>query len=123
MGGWSDILRGTRRALAASGVVVVALTSTAGRAAEPPAARPPLGIAVLAATCVTCHAPATAPGGIPLLEGLDRALMLARLRAFKAIDPAQATTTSTIMPLLLQGYDDDELQALATWFAARKAAP
>ena len=77
--------------------------------------------AVVAATCVTCHAPLPEPGGIPALNGLGADHLLSRLRAFKASDPAQSTAASTIMPLLMQAYDDAQLQALANWFSSRKA--
>ncbi len=42
------------------------------------------------------------------------------MRAFKAIDPARSKASSTIMPLLLQGYDDAQIAALAQWFADKE---
>ncbi|MBF5005165.1 hypothetical protein ISG32_12950 [Diaphorobacter sp. NR2-3-3-1] len=75
---------------------------------------------VLAATCVTCHAPKPEAGGIPSLQGRSADDLLTRLRAFKAIDPARADAGSTIMPLLLQGFDDLQIQALAQWFSSRR---
>lgn len=80
--------------------------------------------AVIAATCVTCHAPVATPGGIPSLQGRSADELLTRLRAFKAIDPAKADAQSTIMPLLLQGYDDEQIKAVARWIGnAREQRP
>ena len=79
-------------------------------------------VSVLAATCVTCHAPTSEAGGIPALQGRSADELLARLRTYKSIDPAKATAASTIMPLLLQGYDDVQIEALAQWFATRAKA-
>ena len=79
--------------------------------------------AVVAATCVTCHAPSPEPGGIPSLNGLSAEHLLARLRGFKANGPAQTTAAMTIMPLLMQGYDEAQIRALADWFASRQASP
>ena len=75
-------------------------------------------VAVLAGTCVTCHGPggrppASAGGSIPALRGKGSAALLERMQAFKAGRVAGAT----VMPLLMQGHDAAQLQALAQWFA------
>ena len=79
--------------------------------------------AVVAATCVTCHAPSPEPGGIPSLNGLSAEHLLTRLRGFKGNGPAQTTAAMTIMPLLMQGSDEAQIRALAEWFASRQASP
>lgn len=91
-------------------------------AAQPPSVQ---DVAVLAATCFTCHgaggrAPAAGAeaAAIPGLAGRDAGLLLQRLRAFKAAGPG-TDAGATIMPLLLQAYDDAQLQALAAWFASK----
>jgi cytochrome c553 len=84
---------------------------------------PPQDTAVLAATCFTCHGPNGQPpdGGssIPGLRGRSAGFLLQRMRAFKAAghgpDP-----NATIMPLLLQGYDDAQIEALARWFGRQE---
>ena len=81
---------------------------------------PAQDIAVLAATCVTCHAPVAVPGGIPSLQGRNADDLLMRLRAFKAAGPEKADAASTIMPLLLQGYDDAQIAELARWFGRKE---
>mgnify|MGYP002662130244 CR=1 FL=1 len=78
----------------------------------------PQDTALLAGTCVTCHGPggrppASAGGSIPALRGKGSAALLERMQAFKAGRVAGAT----VMPLLMQGYDTAQMQALARWFA------
>ncbi|MHA7601972.1 c-type cytochrome [Alicycliphilus sp. T452] len=96
----------------------------------PLAARPAGGgapsaqdVAVLAGNCVTCHGPqGQAPGtggSIPSLRGRPAGVLWQRMQALKAMKTG-ATARATIMPLLLQGYDDAQLQALARWFAGQE---
>lgn len=82
----------------------------------------PQDVAVLAATCLTCHGPhgqppGDLPGGIPRLQGRSSDFLLQRLRAFKALKHEKSDANATIMPLLMQGYDDAQIEALAQWFA------
>lgn len=111
--------------------LVLALMATAASAAlaAPPAPAPsspstpvaatasPLNVAdvaVLAATCANCHGPeGRSTGGIPQLRGVGQAHLLARMQAFKAGTAADAT----VMTRLMKGYDDSQIQALATWFS------
>lgn len=91
----------------------------------------PQDAAVLAATCFTCHGPNGQPpgnmaGGIPALRGRSAGYLLQRMRAFKAQgakDAGGADASATIMPLLLQGYGDAQLKALAQVLAALAEAP
>ena len=115
-------VRGILAMLCAALVLVFAYQSTSEAANAASTQLRTQDVSVLAATCVTCHAPASEAGGIPALQGPSAGELLARLRAYKAIDPAKATAASTIMPLLLQGYDDVQIEALAQWFAARTRA-
>ena len=78
----------------------------------------PQDIALPAGNCVTCHGPggqppAGADNSIPALRGQTAARLLERMQAFQAGQVADAT----VMPLLMQGYDAAQLQALARWFA------
>ena len=117
--------------LNACGVVVMAsavflllleIQGVSAAAAELVARQRTQDIAVLAASCVTCHSPSAAQGGIPSLKAPNAEYMLARLRAFKATDPTQSAADATIMPLLMQGYDDVQLEALAVWFSSRNGS-
>lgn len=74
----------------------------------------PQDTALLAAACVTCHGPGgRGAGSIPGLRGRGSAFLLARMQAFQSGPAAGAT----VMPLLMQGYDTAQMQALAQWFA------
>ena len=80
----------------------------------------PQDVALLAGNCVTCHGPdGRAPPGssIPTLRGRSSAELLERMQAFQAGRVAGAT----VMPLLMQGYDKAQMQALARWFAESPA--
>ncbi|SDM72036.1 hypothetical protein SAMN05428957_11318 [Oryzisolibacter propanilivorax] len=83
-----------------------------------------LELQLLAGTCFACHGPdgqppAGAAERLPRLRGRPAAELLQRLRALRAgqVDGA------SVMPLLLQGYDDGQLRALAQWFAEPPLPP
>ena len=69
--------------------------------------------ATLAASCSGCHAadPAIATA-VPPLFGRPEADTLEALRAFRA-----GTRPATVMDRLVKGYSDEELAALAAYFA------
>lgn len=73
--------------------------------------------AMLAATCATCHGPDGRPpspgGSIPALRGPSAPHLLQRLQAMQKHNDPRAT----VMPQLLQGLSDAQLQALAQWFS------
>jgi cytochrome subunit of sulfide dehydrogenase len=74
----------------------------------------------LAATCFTCHGnEGRSVGGIPpSLAGQDRNHLLQTLKDFKA-----GKRPATIMHQHAKGYTDEQLEAIATYFANVKAAP
>ena len=84
-------------------------TLAAGLSAAPALADP----ATLAAACSGCHAadPAVATA-VPPLFGRPEADTLEALRAFRA-----GTRPATVMDRLAKGYSDEELAALAAYFA------
>ncbi len=102
-----------------------ASATPAGEAGPAPVATrdataPPSGLELqlLAGTCFACHGPdGQPPTGaaerLPRLRGRPAAELLQRLRALRA----GQVDDSSVMPLLLQGYDDAQLRALAQWFA------
>ncbi len=71
-------------------------------------------IELLAMTCANCHGTdgrlATA---IPPIAGRPEAVLRLQLLAFKEGEMPQAT----VMPRLVKGYTDKELEALAAYFA------
>jgi cytochrome c553 len=104
-------------------VVAAALTlagaGTAAAQLAPPRFAPPnltaAGVRALAANCAQCHGTNGRPvagSEIPPLAGRDRAELAARLAAFK-----QGATRATVMDQIAKGYSDDEMAALADYFA------
>lgn len=72
----------------------------------------------LAAGCAICHGtqgrpPANAPV-IPL-AGLPREHIAAQMRAFR-----DGTRPATVMHQIAKGYNDQQIDAMAAWFAAQK---
>jgi sulfide dehydrogenase cytochrome subunit len=71
----------------------------------------------LAATCTGCHGTDGATQGkvLPPLAGQPKDQLLAALMDFKS-----AKRPATIMTQLAKGYTDDQLEALASYFASQK---
>jgi cytochrome subunit of sulfide dehydrogenase len=68
----------------------------------------------LAESCAACHGPdGRAEAGIPPLAGNPEAVMRAQLLAFRNDEIPGAT----VMPRLARGFSEEELKALAAWFA------
>lgn len=71
--------------------------------------------------CTSCHnasAPVSAgKAALPTLEGRPAAELMTMLQAMR-----DARRPATLMPQLLKGYRDDELQRIAAYFAAQPAA-
>ncbi len=92
--------------------------SAAGQTAPPRFAPPnlsPAGVRALAANCAQCHGTDGRPvagSAIPALAGRDRLELAAQLAAFK-----RGTARATVMDQIAKGYSDDELAALADYFA------
>jgi sulfide dehydrogenase cytochrome subunit len=95
-------------------LAAVSLLAAAGtaQAADPHLARN------LAATCANCHGTngKAVPGaGIDALAGEDKAKTLKKLEEFKTgVKPA------SIMHQITKGYTDEQLDLIATYFAAQK---
>ncbi|MDO4903942.1 MAG: c-type cytochrome [Lautropia sp.] len=71
---------------------------------------------MLAAGCANCHGPEGHPtASIPPLEGLPAERLRERLRAFR--QGAQGVA-ATVMPRLMKGYDDRQIEALVRWFGS-----
>ncbi len=68
----------------------------------------------LANSCTSCHGiEGRSVGATPSLAGQAEADLLAKLQAFKA-----GSVEATIMNRLARGYSDEELAALAAYFAS-----
>jgi cytochrome subunit of sulfide dehydrogenase len=69
-----------------------------------------------AASCTGCHAErpdANAP--IPRLAGQDVNAMVAAMQAYRA-----GQRPATVMDRVAKGFSDDEIRAIAAWFAAQR---
>ena len=70
----------------------------------------------IAASCSNCHGTnGVSQGAVPSLAGGARADMVAKMQEFKS-----GKRPGTIMPQLAKGYSDDQIEAIAAWFAAQK---
>jgi cytochrome c553 len=73
----------------------------------------------LAGTCTGCHGPNGASvGGIPAINGMDAARMVELMQAFR-----DGRREATVMHQHAKGYTDEQIRAVAAWFAAQKAQP
>jgi cytochrome subunit of sulfide dehydrogenase len=79
----------------------------------------PQDVAVLAGPCANCHGTdGRTKGPIPSIAGRPAATIQAMLKAYKSDTPPPGTT---IMNRLVKGYSDEQIEALAKYFAAIKA--
>ncbi len=74
----------------------------------------------LAATCFTCHGTdGQSVGGVPpSIAGQGKDSLLQQLKEFKS-----GKRPGTIMPQHAKGYTDEQLEAIAGYFASVKPAP
>ena len=72
----------------------------------------------LAATCANCHGTegrTTEGSSIPSLAGMPRDYMITQIKAFK-----DGSRPATVMHQLSKGLTDQQIQTVATYFAALK---
>jgi sulfide dehydrogenase cytochrome subunit len=95
-----------RRALAAA-IGVASIAAVAVAWAEPPAG---------AAACTGCH-PASTRVTSPVLRlaGLDRTAIIRAMQDFRS-----GKRAGTVMDRIAKGFTDEEIQAIAAWFAAQR---
>jgi sulfide dehydrogenase cytochrome subunit len=80
----------------------------------------PAGANELAGACANCHGTdGRSQSAIPPIAGRPEATLLAQLKAFRSDTPPPGTT---IMNRLVKGYSDEQLEALAKYFANVKPA-
>jgi cytochrome c553 len=71
----------------------------------------------LAATCANCHGTGgVSVGDLPSLAGRPREEIVRMMQEFKS-----GARQGTIMNQLAKGYTDEQIEALAGWFAAQRA--
>ena len=69
-----------------------------------------------AASCSGCHpssARVTSP--VPRLNGIDRAAIVRAMQDFRS-----GQRTGTVMDRIAKGFTDEEIQAIAAWYAAQR---
>ena len=70
-----------------------------------------------AATCANCHGTnGVSRGGTDTLAGRSKDDTASKMRGFKS-----GTRPGTVMPQLAKGFTDDQIEAMAGWFAAQPA--
>ena len=96
-----------------SKVVATAIVAVATAAAAVVAsAEPPAG----AAGCSGCHpASPRVTSPVPGIAGSDRAAIVRAMQDFRSGQRA-----ATVMDRIAKGFTDDEIQAIAAWFATQK---
>ena len=96
-------MNATRVFVAAVGVL---LTAGHGFGAEAPAG---------AASCTGCHAAASGSNAMRALGGMPAPEIAAKMTAFKS-----GSAQATIMDRIAKGFTEEEIRAIATWYAAQK---
>jgi cytochrome c553 len=75
-------------------------------------AEPPAG----AAACSGCHPSSTrVTSPVPRLAGLERAAIVRAMQEFRSGQRA-----GTVMDRIAKGFTEDEIQAIAAWYATQK---
>ena len=69
-----------------------------------------------AASCSGCHPASTrVTSPVPRLVGLDRAAIVRAMQDFRSGQRA-----ATVMDRLAKGFTDDEIEAIAAWYATQR---
>jgi cytochrome c553 len=91
---------------------VAAIAFSMIAAAAVASAEPPAG----AASCSGCHpTSARIASPVPRLLGLERAAIVRAMQEFRSGQRA-----ATVMDRLAKGFTDDEIQAIAAWYATQR---
>jgi cytochrome c553 len=70
----------------------------------------------MAANCTGCHGTnGVSSGGIPSIAGTDKERIVTLMKEFR-----DGKRPATVMHQHAKGYTDQEIEAIAAWFAARK---
>lgn len=70
----------------------------------------------LAATCTGCHGSnGVSAGGIPSIAGLEQSRIVTLMKEFR-----EGKREATLMHQHAKGYTDEQIDAIAGWFATQK---
>jgi cytochrome c553 len=93
-------------------VLAAAIGCASVAAATVAPAEPPAG----AAACSGCHpASVRVTSPVPRLAGLDQARIVKAMEDFRS-----GKRAATIMDRIAKGFTDDEIQAIAAWYASQR---
>jgi cytochrome c553 len=91
----------------AAAIGLASIAAAAVTSAEPPAG---------AASCSGCHPASTrVTSPVPRLVGLDRDAIVRAMQEFRSGQRA-----GTVMDRIAKGFTDDEIQAIAAWYATQR---
>jgi cytochrome c553 len=94
------------RSVVAAVIACVSIAAATVASAEPPGA----------AACSGCHpSSARSPSPVARLAGRDRAEIVKAMQEFRSGERA-----ATVMDRIAKGFTDDEIQAIAAWYAEQK---
>ena len=94
-------------AIGSACIAAAALAPVVFAAGEPPAG---------AVACSGCHAvSARVATPVPRIIGLDRAVIVKAMQEFRS-----GQRSATVMDRIAKGFTDDEIQAIAAWYAAQR---
>ena len=95
------------RAVLAAAIAIASIAAATAASAEPPPG---------AAACTGCHPSSTRiTSPVARLTGMDRAAIVRAMQEFRS-----GTRTGTVMDRIAKGFTDDEVQAIANWYATQK---
>ena len=91
----------------AAAIGFVSIAAAVVASAEPPAG---------AAACSGCHPTSTrVTSPVPRLAGRDSAAIVKAMQDFRS-----GVRTGTVMDRIAKGFTDEEIQAIAAWYATQK---
>jgi sulfide dehydrogenase cytochrome subunit len=91
----------------AAAIGFVSIAAVVVASAEPPAG---------AAACSGCHPSSTrVTSPVPRLAGRDAAAIVKAMQDFRS-----GTRAGTVMDRIAKGFTDEEIQAIAAWYATQK---
>jgi sulfide dehydrogenase cytochrome subunit len=92
-------------------IVAALLSASIGQASAGPADAPPGALG-----CSGCHATSqNVDTQVPRLSGRDAATIVTAMQGFKS-----GQLPGTVMGRIAKGFSDDEVKAIAAWYAAQK---
>jgi cytochrome subunit of sulfide dehydrogenase len=93
--------------LTAAAIGLASIAAAVAASAEPPAG---------AASCSGCHPTSTrVTSPVPRLVGLDGAAIVRAMQEFRSGQRA-----GTVMDRIAKGFTDEEIQAIAAWYATQR---